>query len=77
MPNFEIVMVDKEHEDGTIDCTWIQGACACTLEEATARAKHYADTGRSPYTLIDGYSSYIDVGRMFYDAKPLCPIMRK
>lgn len=45
MPNFSLVLVSKRSSfDGTrVDGQWLQGACACTLEEATERAKKYEE----------------------------------
>ena len=76
MPNFEIVMVQKQHQDGKIDGVWVQGACGCTLEEASERLRKYADSGKGvTFALIEGYGAYISPGQTFQNFQPKCPPM--
>ena len=80
MPNFTIVQVEKENEDGTVDGTWFQGCCGSTIEEATSRAQFYADKAQqynstAKYTVIAGETGWVPPGWLFPSAKPLCPIL--
>lgn len=72
----QIVMVTKEHPDGKIDGTWIQGCCT-GLEEGIRRTKNYAENGRgTPYTLIEDLSVWRGIGHEFYGETPVCEIFR-
>jgi hypothetical protein len=74
MPYFGIINVTKEHPNGKVDGTLLEG-CSLLLEEATERTTHYARFG-TPYTLVEIDKCWHTVAQQFHEKTPLCEIFR-
>lgn len=69
---YMLLQVDKE-ENGVVEGTHIQWCCACSLEEATTRARKTEKANGNHITVAvvdEQYDSYT-IGRRFKDKKRL------